>query len=170
MPDANTRDEAAAVYRAAFGQKPYDEDEAAAEAFAERVERYARTRDGFRFAAARTDEGRVQGFGLAVLARPGDPWRDAAAASLTSELVRRRIGDECLEVVHIAVAPSAQGHGVGRLVHDVLLAGRPAPTAILSVHPDAPAAQGLYRSAGWQVLTRSLPTVAGSFWLMGRDL
>ena len=49
-------------------------------------------------------------------------------------LADRRLGESCQEIVHLAVAPGAQGRGVGRLAHGVLIAGCPAPTAVLGVH------------------------------------
>jgi hypothetical protein len=51
--------EAVTVYQAAFGQPPYGETAEMAAEFAERVRRYARERDGFRFVTARSDGGQL---------------------------------------------------------------------------------------------------------------
>lgn len=164
--------EATAVYAAAFREAPYREDERQAEAFAERIRRYAGERDGFRLALARDDEGRLAGLALAVLARPGDWWRDTAAAALTGEDVRRWLDGLCLEVVHVAVPPALQHRGIGTRLHDALISGRPAPTGVLSCHPDAIPAQRLYLRQGWTLLTEEFRTAPGQlrYWLMARDL
>jgi ribosomal protein S18 acetylase RimI-like enzyme len=169
-PDAPTMTEAVGVYVAAFGQPPYGEDAAAGAAFAERVGRYARDRAGFRFILARDDGGVPAGTCLAVVAHPGDWWREQAAAGLNPATTRRWLGESCLEVVHVAVAPARQRQGLGRLMLDVLVAGRPAPTGVLSCHPEAAAAQGLYLSQGWTVLTKDFSAGQLAYWLMARDL
>jgi ribosomal protein S18 acetylase RimI-like enzyme len=171
-PATGTLQEARAVYESAFAQPPYHEAAEMGQAFTERVERYAQERDGFRFVTARQANGRVIAFALAVLAKPGDWWRDKVAAALPQALVGRWPGELCQEVVHLAVAPAAQRIGAGRLVLDVLIAGKPAPSAVLSVHPDAVAAQRLYQSRGWEILTKDFRTEPSqlAYWVMGRQL
>jgi GNAT superfamily N-acetyltransferase len=172
-PDPAHLSEATAVYAAAFSEAPYHEDEQRAADFTERVRRYAAERDGFRFATSRDDEGRLTGLALAVLARPGDWWRDQAAAALTGPQARRWLGDLCLEVVHVAVQPAFQHRGIGRSLHDALVSGRPAPTGVLSCHPGARPAQQLYLRAGWTPLTEAFRTGGPDqlgYWLMARDL
>ena len=169
-PSEQTLREATAVYREAFGEPPYGEKPELAQAFAERVERYARERDGFRLVTACADDGVVTAIGLAVLARPGDWWRDRVAAAIPGPQAGEWLGAACLEVVHLAVSPRAQGRGLGRLTHDVLIAGKPAPTAVLTVHPAAAPAQRLYLSRGWTILTDRLARDGADYWLMGRCL
>ena len=172
MPTASTLEDAAAVYGAAFSHPPYGETAEMAQAFVERVQRYACERDGFRFVTTRSDDGQMTAIALAVLARPGDWWRDQVAAAVPASLGDRWLGGLCLEVVHLAVTPAVQGRGLGRLVHDVLIAGRPAATAILSVHPDAKPAQQLYQGRGWTILSKQFRTQPGqlAYWVMGRQL
>lgn len=170
IPEPGLLASAAVAYLAAFSEPPYGEGPEHSAAFAQRVERYARERDGFRFVVARSDAGRIIGVCLAVLARPGDWWRDRAASALTPELAGRWLAGSCLEIVHVAVVPDAQRQGIGRLMHDVLIAGRPAPTGVLACHPAAVPAQSFYRARGWTVLTKSLPAGVDQFWLLARDL
>jgi GNAT superfamily N-acetyltransferase len=172
MPKASTLREAVAVYHAAFARPPYGETAEMAEEFAERAQRYAREREGFRLVTAHQDDGKMIAIALAVLARPGGWWRDQVASAIPQPLADRWLGDLCQEIVHVAVIPDAQGRGIGRLVHDVLIAGRPAPTAVLSVHPRAEPAQRLYESRGWTILTREFRTQPGqlAYWVMGRQL
>ncbi|MGN6792733.1 MAG: GNAT family N-acetyltransferase [Streptosporangiaceae bacterium] len=91
-------------------------------------------------------------------------------AGCTSVHADEWLGALCLEVVHLAVVPAVQARGLGRIVHDVLIAGRPAPTAVLTVHPAATPAQRLYMSRGWTIVTDRLPTSGPDYWLMGRRL
>ena len=168
-PEAGTLRDAVGVYHAAFAQPPYGETAEMAEGFAERVQRYAREREGFRLVTARESDGRMVGIGLAVLATPGCWWRDKVAGAIPQPLADRWLGELCQEIVHLAVVPDAQGQGVGRLVHDVLIAGRPAPTAVLSVHPEAVPAQRLYQGRGWEVMTREFRTQL-PYWVMGHRL
>jgi len=172
MPATDTLHEALAVYQAAFARPPYGEKAEMAGEFAERVQRYAREREGFRLVTARKGDGQMIAVALAVLARPGGWWRDQVASAIPQSLADRWLGELCQEVVHLAVIPDAQGHGVGRLVHDVLIAGRPAPTAVLSVHPQAGPAQRLYQSRGWTILTKEFRTQPAQlpYWVMGREL
>lgn len=171
-PPADVLREARAVYQAAFAQPPYGETAEMAEAFTARVQRYARERNGFRLVVAQDDVGQMIALGLAVLARPGDWWRDQVAAAIDDSLAARWLGELCLEVVHLAVTPDGQGRGTGRLVLDVLIAGRPAPAAVLSVHPQAGPAQRLYLGSGWTILTREFRTQPEQLasWVMGRKL
>jgi hypothetical protein len=170
-PASARLDAATSAYAAAFGQPPYQESPEQAAGFAERVLRYARERDGMRLVTVSRNPPAVDGVALAVLARPGDWWRDQAAGSLAPAEVSRWLGDLCLEVVHVAVAPAAQRQKLGLLLHDVLISGRPAPTAVLSCHPAAHPAQQLYLGRGWTLLTRDFR--AGGqlpYWLMAREL
>jgi GNAT superfamily N-acetyltransferase len=169
-PAEATIKEAASVYAAAFAEPPYFENADTAGAFAERVGRYARDRDGFRLVMSYDDAGQMTGVALAVVARPGDWWRDKAAAAIPPSLAEEWLGEKCLEVVHVAVVPSAQGRGIGRVLHDVLIAGMPAPSAVLTVHPAAERAQRLYLGRGWTTLTQSFPAAGAQYWLMGRSL
>jgi GNAT superfamily N-acetyltransferase len=169
-PDPAVVAAAVPAYVAAFSQPPYREGRDQGAAFLERVQRYARERDGFRLVTAWSDGGQVTGVCLAVLARSRDWWRDKAAAALPPEVAGRWLGDACLEIVHIAVVPALQRHGIGHLTHDVLIAGSPAPTGVLSCHPAAVPAQRFYLARGWSVLTRNLPAGDEDFWLMARDL
>jgi GNAT superfamily N-acetyltransferase len=181
-PSAAVVDGCVAVYGAAFGQPPYAETAADAELLRERITRYA-GRDGFRLATA-DQEGNVVAFALAVRAYPGDWWRDKVAEAIGPELAARWFQPGSLEVVHVAVDPARQRQGFGRallrgVLQDLEPGGRgesfprgSSSTAVLSCDRKAIAAQRLYLSEGWQLITDQL-----SFslemeprWLMGLDL
>lgn len=169
VPDADLLADVVDVYAAAFAQPPYHEGPEQADAFWERVQQYAAERDGFRLAVVGDDGDRVDAFGVAVLARQGDWWRDQVAAALGA-VAAEQLGEVCLEVVHVAVRPSRQRRGLGRLTHDLLLAGTPAPRGVLACHPRAPAASDLYTALGWSQLG-ALPVEDGEPYLVfGRAL
>ncbi|MGO8956560.1 MAG: GNAT family N-acetyltransferase [Streptosporangiaceae bacterium] len=167
QPPQWVTDGCVAVYAAAFGQPPYAEPPADAELLRERVERYS-SRDGFQFPVATDLDSHVTGFALAVRAYPGDWWRDQVAGAIGPELSARWLPPGVLEVVHVAVDPALHRRGVGRrllasLIHE------PAPSAVLSCDHAAIAAQQLYLSQGWHVITSDLSYLPGMAprWLMG---
>ena len=167
-------DGSVAVYAAAFGQPPYRESAADAEMPRERIARYA-GHAGFRLPVAVDLAGRIGGFALAVRAYPGDWWRDRVADAIGPELSARWLQPGVLEVVHLAVDPAVQRRGIGR---DLLASlcdsfGASGPgTAVLSCDPAAVAAQHLYLSLGWHVITAELSYLPGMppRWLMGAHL
>jgi GNAT superfamily N-acetyltransferase len=160
-----------AVYAAAFGQPPYHEGPEQADGFVARVRRYASERDGVRVVIVTDDEGPTA-VGLAVLARPGDWWRDRAAEAAGDDAAKRWMGELCVEVVHLAVDPRAQGRGLGKLAHDLLIAGSPAPTAILACNPVAERAHRLYTDRGWTTIAEDFQAGGGpgGSLLMARDI
>jgi hypothetical protein len=97
VPDARTLREAVAVYHAAFAQPPYGETAEMAEALTERVQRYAREREGFRLVTAARDDGQLIAIALAVLARPGGWWRDKVVSALPPPLAGSWLGELCQE-------------------------------------------------------------------------
>jgi ribosomal protein S18 acetylase RimI-like enzyme len=56
------------------------------------------------------------------------------------------------EFVELAVRPDLQRRGIGVRLHDALLEGIDAPTAVLSTEVDNEPALALYRGRGWQVV------------------
>jgi GNAT superfamily N-acetyltransferase len=171
VPPEPVLDGCVTVYRAAFGQPPYDEPPGEAGQLRDRVARYA-GRDGFRLPVLSGPDGAPAGFALGVTAHPGDWWRDKVAAAVGAAAALRWLGPSCLEIVHVAVLPGEQRRGIGRRLMAALLAPPVPPTGVLSCHPAADSAQNFYLALGWQVITdgfRLQPGQAG-YWLMGLDL
>ncbi len=167
QPPARVTDGCVAVYAAAFGQPPYAESAADAELLRERIARYS-SRDGFGVPVAADARGWVAGFALGVRAYPGDWWRDQVAATIGPDLTARWLPPGVLEVVHVAVDPGHNRLGIGRRLL-ASLTGQPARAAVLSCDPSALAAQQLYLSEGWQLITAELSYLPGMAprWLMG---
>lgn len=91
---------------------------------------------GFTFAAALHGD-QLHGFAYGV--------RCSRLALLASRVPRR---DFTLK--ELAVAPQARGFGVGRILHDMILAAAPATSWWLVTHTRADAALALYRRRGWR--------------------
>ena len=171
MPPEPVLDGCVTVYRAAFGQPPYEEPPGEARQLRDRVGRYA-GRDGFRFPVVAGPGGEPAGFALGVTAHPGDWWRDKVAAAAGAEATERWLGRACLEIVHVAVLPAEQRRGIGLRLMTALLAPPQPATGVLSCHPEATAAQNFYLAQGWQVITTGFRLQPGQpgYWLMGIDL
>ena len=150
LPDDDVLQAAADVYLDAFSRPPYGETRDDQAAFLDRVRRYA-AREGFRLVAA-VDGSRLVGIGLAVVAHPGDWYRDQLASGMTPAEVDRWLAQDCLEVVHLAVRPIAEGQGLGGRLLAALVADPGAPTGVLTVSPLADRARRLYRRHGWSLV------------------
>lgn len=171
VPPGPVLDGCVAVYRAAFGQPPYEEPPGEADQLRDRVSRYT-GRNGFRLPVATGSGGQPAGFALGVTAHPGDWWRDKVAAAIGGEATQRWLGRSCLEIVHVAVVPGEQRRGIGQRLMAALLAPPRPATGVLSCHPGATAAQNFYLAQGWQVITAGFRLQPGQpgYWLMGIDL
>lgn len=123
-----------------------------------------RLRPGFRLVAAREDE-RMLGFAWGYTGERGQYWSDFISREVGSS-VDEWIGGH-FEFVELAVIPDARGRGIGRRLHDALLADLPHDRALLSTSAsvDDPAVR-LYISSGWV----SLATFGEGRQVMGRAL
>lgn len=145
--------------------------EASDERFTEILPRHARRR-GFRFLAARTDDGTLAGFAYGYLGGPGEWWHDHVAAALGPELTRRWLSPGHFEFAELQVRPELRRRGIGLRLHDALLEGLAGPTAALSTERDNVPAITLYERRGWQVILDEILFGDGEppFLIMGRDL
>ena len=109
-------------------------------------------RDGFRFVAEHDGEGRLAGLAYGYRGRAGDWWHDLVAAAAGPELEARWLGPGHFEFVELAVRADLRRRGIGGRLHDALLGGLDAPTAVLSTERSNEPALALYRGRGWQVV------------------
>jgi ribosomal protein S18 acetylase RimI-like enzyme len=122
--------------------------------FADTLRRHA-TYPGFRAFGAINVRGRLVGFSYGYTSQPGLWWREQVAAPLSPEQRADWLAD-AFEVAELHVHPSAQGHGLGSLLHDHLIKSQPHRTAVLSVMHRSQRARQLYTSRGWETLVNDL--------------
>lgn len=143
-------DELSAAYEETFSGPPWGGSGPQTAAFAEGVPRWA-VRDGFQAFWVRED-GRLIGFAFRV--RTPRPVPDDGFYAL----LRERFGDHveslagAVEVVELAVRPSARRRGLGR---DLLRAVAGDERAWLVTRADAEPTRAFYRRLGWRETAES---------------
>jgi ribosomal protein S18 acetylase RimI-like enzyme len=127
-------------------------------------------RDGFRFLGAFAD-GRLVGFVYGYRGGAGQWWHDRVASALGADGTERWLGPGHFEFTELHVRAEYQRRGIGGRLHDALLDGVDAPTAVLSTQTDNEPAIALYAGRGWQVIVPYLDFGSGRpFLIMGLDL
>ncbi|MEU9701091.1 GNAT family N-acetyltransferase [Streptomyces sp. NPDC047981] len=140
---AARRDEWIALCAQAFCGPPWHEPPRGALHTVERLLGRARARQpGFRCVAAFDAEGAVTGFAAG--------WLDTALSGGA---------EEAFELAELVVAPAHQGRGLGRALHDALLAGAPTPRLLMTL--DVPELRERYARWGWTVVDRQRPEKDG---------
>jgi ribosomal protein S18 acetylase RimI-like enzyme len=135
------------LYQAVFSLPPFSGDDAE---FANQRSYYPvmTERPGFRLTTARAGNERV-GFGYGFLLPPDTRWWSGLADPVSGEFAQED-GHRTFALIDFGVLPAWRGHGVGRAIHDELLAGSGARRATLSVQPKAAETQEIYRRWGWR--------------------
>ena len=135
------------LYRGAFAGPPFNADEVVV---AHQRSYYPGVvaRPGFRLVIARLD-GVAAGFGFGYLLPEGSQWWSRIIEPL-DEAFTRETGRRTFAVIDYGVLPAYRGTGVGRTVHDVLLAGSGAERSTLSVRPTAVDTKAIYFHWGWR--------------------
>jgi ribosomal protein S18 acetylase RimI-like enzyme len=159
------------IYREAFRAAPYSKQEEEVLGFAKSLPTHIR-REGFRFVAATSGSSdRLVGFAYGYTSVPGQFWHENVLKAMTVELANEWL-TQSFQLVDIAVAPEAQGQGIGRRLHDCLLAELPYEKAVLSTMRAQTVAYWLYRKRGWRVLIKNVrfPGVSRPYQIMGLGL
>jgi GNAT superfamily N-acetyltransferase len=128
------------VYHRVYRQPPYGEGAAEADAFAAQLAGHAAL-PGFHVTTVR-EAGALTGFAYGVR-RDAGWWHPRAAVPAPHALPR-----PLFYVYELLVVPERRGHGHGRELLDLLLAGRPEPSAVLAASTRAPA-HTMYLRWGW---------------------
>ncbi|MEU6986996.1 GNAT family N-acetyltransferase [Streptomyces sp. NPDC046324] len=132
------RDELIALCAQAFFGTPWHEPPRGALRTVDRLlGRASAGQRGFRCVAAYDPEGALTGFAAG--------WRDTALSG----------GPEAFELAELVVAPAHQGQGLGRALHDTVLARAPRPRLLMTL--DVPGLRDRYEAWGWRVVERRLP-------------
>lgn len=116
-------------------------------------------RDGLRAVAARDGAGRLVGIAYGHLGAAGQWWHDRVQVALVDTLGAPAAASwlrDAFEVCELHVRPGWQGTRLGRDLLAALLAGTPAPTALLTTPDSETRARGFYRVGGWVDLVRGL--------------
>ena len=141
------------VYSQALMPPPYSKSIADVQMFASILESHM-SREGFRLFVAKVG-GDLVGFTYGCSSRPGGWWRDRVADALGTELARGWLTD-AFEFTELAVCPSHEGRGIGSALHDSLLEGVSARTAVLSTLQEPTRGLQLYGRKGWETLVEDL--------------
>ncbi len=120
---------------------------------AARQARVRRRQPGFALAEARHG-GYLVGYAAGMPLRPSTSWWRGLTTPLPEEVTAEHPG-RTFALAELLVRAPWRRQGIGRDLHDLLLAGRPEERATLTVPPGASAAQHAFRSWGWQKVARS---------------
>ena len=93
--------------------------------------------------------------------RPSTSWWRELTTPLPDEVTAEHPG-RTFALIDLLVRASWRRQGIGRELHDLILAGRPEERATVAVLPAAAAAQYAFRAWGWRRLARTRADPAGS--------
>jgi GNAT superfamily N-acetyltransferase len=122
--------------------------------------RVRRRQPGFALAEARHGEYLV-GYALGMPLRPSTSWWRNLTAPLPAELTTEHPG-RTFALDELLVRAPWRRQGIGRDLHDLILAGRAEERATITVWPAAAQAQGAFRSWGWHKVARTRDPEPGS--------
>lgn len=135
------------LYQAVFSLPPFSGDEAE---FANQRSYFPAmtARPGFRLTTAKAGD-EYAGFGYGFLLPADTRWWTGLDDPVGAEFARED-GQRTFALIDYGVLPACSGRGIGRAIHDALLAGSGARRATLSVQPKAVETQEIYRRWGWR--------------------
>ena len=120
---------------------------------AERHARVWRRQPGFALAEARHG-GFLVGYATGMPLRPSTSWWRGLTTPLPAAVTAEH-PDRTFALTELLVRASWRRQGIGRALHDLLLAGRTEERATLTVPPAAAPAQRALRSWGWRKVART---------------
>jgi ribosomal protein S18 acetylase RimI-like enzyme len=123
------------------------------DAAAARQSRVWRRQPGFVLAEARNG-GYLVGCACGMPLRPSTSWWKELTTPLPEETVTEHPG-RTFALTELAVRAAWRRQGIGRSLHDLVLAGRPEERATLTVPPGAAPAQHAFRKWGWAKVART---------------
>jgi ribosomal protein S18 acetylase RimI-like enzyme len=115
--------------------------------------RVRRRQPGFALAEARHG-GYLVGYASGMPLRTATSWWRGLTTPLPDEVTAEHPG-RTFALTELLVRASWRRQGIGRDLHELLLAGRPEERATLAVPPAAGAAQAAFRSWGWRKVGRT---------------
>jgi ribosomal protein S18 acetylase RimI-like enzyme len=151
-------EELRALHAEVYAEPPYRHDDDSAR-FAERFG-VQRRQPGFVLAEARHG-GYLVGYAFGMPLRASTSWWRRLTTPLPEEVTSEPAG-RTFAVAELVVRASWRRQGIGRDLHDLILAGRPEERATLTVLPAAAAAQQAFRTWGWRKVARTRDPEPGS--------
>lgn len=115
--------------------------------------RVQRRQPGFALAVA-GHGGYLVGYAAGMPLRPSTSWWRDLTTALPEEVTAEHPG-RTFAVVDLLVRSSWRRQGIGRTLHDLLLAGRAEERATAVVPPAAAAAQRAFQDWGWRKVART---------------
>ena len=149
---AGCGDALAALAAEVYADPPYRQDGAQAARFDGRF-RVQRRQPGFALALARHGDYLV-GYALGMPLRPSTSWWRHLTTPLPDDLTAEHPG-RTFALAELLVRAPWRRQGIGRDLHDLILAGRAEERATLTVRPAAGPAQGAFAAWGWRKAGRS---------------
>jgi GNAT superfamily N-acetyltransferase len=122
--------------------------------------RIQRRQPGFVLAEARHG-GYLVGYAAGLPLRPSTSWWRDLTTPLPDEVTTEHAG-RTFALTELLVRASWRRQGIGRALHDLILANRPEERATLTVLPGAAAAQNAFRAWGWRKIARTRDPRPGS--------
>ncbi|MFG2829072.1 GNAT family N-acetyltransferase [Streptomyces sp. NPDC048434] len=143
------------VYAEVFTEEPYEESPESVEATFRRFRSQVR-KSTFRAAIARTADGDPVGiaYGYPLSSKTG--WWDQLITPVLDDL-KREDGQRTFGLMEFAVRAPWRRLGVGRRLHETLLAEGNEERVLLNALPEAEAAQAAYRSWGYRKVGEAHP-------------
>ena len=148
---AGHEDELRALHAEVYADPPYQRSEDAA-GFGRRL-RVQRRQPGFALAEARHG-GYLIGYAAGMPLRPATSWWRHLTTPLAGEITTEHPG-RTFALTDLLVRASWRQQGIGRELHDLILASRAEERATLTVLPAATPAQRAFQSWGWQKVART---------------
>lgn len=142
--------EVVAVYQAAFAPPPYRRGPLQVRSFAGSLRRHVE-RPGYVAFAARNPAGTLVGFTYGYTTTRGQWWHDQVRKVLVERAAHWLT--DAFEYVELAVDPGHRRLGIGRRLHDRLLAAQLHPRAVLTTLDQVTAGRRLYERSGWRLLS-----------------
>ncbi|MBL1091767.1 MULTISPECIES: GNAT family N-acetyltransferase [Streptomyces] len=143
------------VYAEVFAEEPYGETSDSVQATFRRFRSQVR-KATFRGALARTADGEPVGIAYGYPLSPESGWWDRLLNPVPAD-VRREDGHRTFGLMEFAVRAPWRRTGIGRRLHETLLAGGSEERVLLNVLPEAKAAQAAYRSWGYRKVGEARP-------------
>jgi ribosomal protein S18 acetylase RimI-like enzyme len=112
-----------------------------------------RRQPGFALAEARHG-GYLVGYAAGMPLRPSTSWWRDLTTPLPPDLTTEHPG-RTFALTELAVRAAWRRQGIGRELHDLILAGRTEERATVTAAPNAAAAQAAFRGWGWRKIART---------------